>query len=76
MGLHLSEHRLHLCGPRCGVAGVDLVEGLHDLIGRRTGAHHVGSLRKETHSAPWKFCSHGPVLNLFQFNNTLYHLHF
>lgn len=45
--LYLSEHGLHLHRPGYGVAGVDLVEHLEDLIGRCAGAHDVRPLEDQ-----------------------------
>lgn len=44
--IYLSEKRLHLQRPACWVAGVDLVEGLKDLISWCAGSHHIWSLRR------------------------------
>ncbi len=44
--IYLSEKRLHLQRPGYWVAGMDLVEGLKDLISWCTGSHHIWSLRR------------------------------
>lgn len=45
--IHLSEKRLHLQRPGCWVAGMDLVEGLKNLVSRCAGSHHIWPLRGE-----------------------------
>lgn len=46
LDVYLSEKRLHLQGPGRWITGVDLVEGLKYLIGRRTGSHHIWPLKE------------------------------
>lgn len=42
--MYLSKKRLHFQRPGCWVAGMDLVEGLKNLISWCAGSHHVWPL--------------------------------